>query len=312
MKIVTSGRGFLDIDAYACMYAYAELQNQIGDSAVAVSLAPWNVSISKTVVSWNAKIERTYQADPADTFAIVDLSDPNQFEEFVPAKEFERISAVIDHHPGFQDYWKAKIGQRADIREVGASATQIYQYFKEAGVKPSKRSARLLLTAILDNTLNLTAHITSEEDRTAYKELVKRADLGADWPKSYFHEVQTEILQDIETAVRLDAKYLDLPELGNVRVGQLAIWDTQAMLARETEIYKALGIDEAKIGFMNLIDIQQNRSSFLVQNKATKSWLENQLDVQFSGDIAQSPRSWLRKEIAKKVLQNKVNSRNTH
>lgn len=97
MRIVTSGRAFLDIDAYACMIAYAELLNKINTPAIAVSTAPFNDSISKSVLEWGATIKTNYVPELINTYSIVDVSDPDHFETFVT---IDQIYEIIDHHPG--------------------------------------------------------------------------------------------------------------------------------------------------------------------------------------------------------------------
>lgn len=57
MRVVTSGSAYLDIDAYACCIAYAELLNRQGIEARAVSSAPLNFSICKSVLDWNAALD---------------------------------------------------------------------------------------------------------------------------------------------------------------------------------------------------------------------------------------------------------------
>lgn len=57
MKIVTSGAPYMDIDAYGGCVAYAELLRILGSHARAVSTAPLNESISKTVRSWQAPLQ---------------------------------------------------------------------------------------------------------------------------------------------------------------------------------------------------------------------------------------------------------------
>lgn len=49
MKIVTSGRKYLDIDAYASMIAYRELLRVLGEDVVAVSTALLNQSVPKMI-----------------------------------------------------------------------------------------------------------------------------------------------------------------------------------------------------------------------------------------------------------------------
>ncbi len=57
IKVITSGSAYLDIDAYACCIAYAELLNLQGIPARAGSSAKPNASVSKTVLGWGTVLE---------------------------------------------------------------------------------------------------------------------------------------------------------------------------------------------------------------------------------------------------------------
>src|SRR6187549_2123290 len=102
MKIITSGSSFLDIDAYTCMIAYAELLTSQGIPAQAISTAPLNESITKTIRSWPVEFQTTYSPSAEDTYTLVDTSTPEFFETFV---DVTRIDSIIDHHPGYEAYW---------------------------------------------------------------------------------------------------------------------------------------------------------------------------------------------------------------
>lgn len=54
MRVVTSGSAYVDIDAYAGCVTYAELLQVQGNEAEAISTAPLNESISKTVRNWGS------------------------------------------------------------------------------------------------------------------------------------------------------------------------------------------------------------------------------------------------------------------
>ncbi len=132
MVIVTSGARYIDIDAYACCVAYAELSNLQGTPAVAASTAVWNESITKSMRSLCAPIRTDYDSGPGDQFVVVDLSDPSQFDSLV---DEERIIEVFDHHSGFEEYWAEKIGERSHIDFIGAAATLIYEQWVQADQK---------------------------------------------------------------------------------------------------------------------------------------------------------------------------------
>lgn len=74
--------------------------------------------------------------------------------------------AAIDHHPTYcqVDYLYS------DIRELGACATIITQYYREMGIKPGKLVATALLYGIRMDTSKLTRGVT-QDDLAAYEYL---------------------------------------------------------------------------------------------------------------------------------------------
>lgn len=220
MIIVTAGGKYLDIDAYAGCMAYAELLNAIGRPARAVSTAIVNKSVPAVVRAWNAPLTTTYAPSAEDRFTLIDVSNPDYFEKFV---DMARIDEVIDHHPGHEAFWQARIGDGATIEWVGAACTQVAEKWVAARRinDISQTSARLLMYGILDNTLNFGADVTTDRDRQAYALLAKYADLPSDWPARYFSACQEEILADIARAVADDTKIIDSFKTfaGSVAVG---------------------------------------------------------------------------------------------
>lgn len=199
MRVITSGSAYIDIDAYACIIAYAELLRMQGIEAVALNTAPLNESISKTVRSWRATLETVYVPSLSDTFTLIDVSDPGHFDRIV---DIARVDEVIDHHPGFESYWQERIGDDAHIEFIGAACTLVYERWKAAGLleKMSVISARLLVCGILDNTLNFGANVTTQRDIEAYDKLLVQADLPDNWTAQYFTECQEVILSDAVAA----------------------------------------------------------------------------------------------------------------
>ena len=183
--ILTAGSTYLDIDAYACMVAMAELLCLQGKNAIAYSNAPCNYSVCPSLLSDNqmqTTLPSRYAPESAK-FIIVDVSDPNYLAKNVP---LTNVIAVYDHHVGFEDYWMSRIGANARIEFIGAAATLIYREWKKAGLadKMQVGTAKLLIAAILDNTLNLISSVTTKEDREMFSELCEIA--GVDETFSIF------------------------------------------------------------------------------------------------------------------------------
>ena len=302
MKIVTAGAAYLDIDAYAGIIAYAELLQKQDHPAQAVSTALLNESVTKTVRSWPVSLETTYEGSLDDTFTVIDTSTPEYFD---PIVDLDRVETVIDHHPGYEEYWQRKIGNRAVIEAVGAACTQVYECWKRAGQvnEMSETSARLLICGILDNTLNFGAKITTDRDRVAYDDLMKIANLPSDWPAQYFGECQESISDDPLRAIQNDTKTIRFPTLdSDVRVGQFALWNATRVLRESHDDIAQHFEAQTMPWFVNGISIEEGKSYFVSTDLAMQKWLVDLLGVTFEGSTAIADRMWLRKEIMQAAI----------
>lgn len=302
MKVVTSGYPYIDIDAYACSIAYAELLNLLEEDAVAASSATWNESITKSIRNWLVSFQTDYKPNDDDDFILVDVSDPKHFDKFV---DENMVTEVIDHHPGLEKYWKKLIGSNAIIEFVGAACTLVYEKWLQAGLfeKMSETSARLLIAGILDNTLNFGAHVTTDRDIVAYKDLLRHANLPSNWTTLYFSECQETILEDVSKSIRNDTKMLDFNSLSStIAFGQLVVWDAKEVIDKHLDTIAKVMKEMKAEWFVNIISVNEGKSYFLADGEEVKKWAENLLSVRFSKSIAHANRLWLRKEVIKQSL----------
>lgn len=301
MHIVTSSRHFVDIDALASAYAYTELLNLQQIPARAVITAPFNQSITPTVFSWGWKVVTSHAPKDEDVYVVVDTSEPSALESFIDP---DKVVEVIDHHPGFENYWQKKQSVKSCINPVGAAATLIYEQWAKNGHLPemSRLSRKLLITAILDNTLYFKANICTKRDIMAYQQLVRSSRLPDTWPEIYFTECQTIINNSLEKSIGLDAKMVRLPAFSEaVFLAQLVMWDASSIVSsRANDILNILD-KQLRPGFMNIVSINNNKSYFIAKNVGIKAWLEQEYEATFRDNIAVMNRAWLRKEIVKKA-----------
>lgn len=297
--IVTAGAHYLDIDAYACMVALSELLRLQGREAFAYSPAAHNYSVCPSLVE-DGQILRELSSGDLERqgqYIIVDVSDPSYLKKSVP---LENVVAVYDHHVGFEDYWENRIGANARIEFIGAAATLIYREWKQAGLQANMTlpTARLLIAAILDNTLNLTSSNTTPEDRDAFRALCAHANVGEDWCASYFSEVQAGVEADLRNALLNDTKTVrDNPVLPP-KVAQLCVWDADSILRRLPQIR---GWFEGQ-WMLNIIDMQNRCSWFVCDDIHYQKKIGRLFGVPFENGVAKTPVSYLRKEIIKKTI----------
>jgi len=300
MKIVTSGLTFLDIDAYGGCIAYAELLRLMGEDAIAFSSATMNESITETIRSWDVAFSSTYVKKDDDRFVLIDVSELDYLDKYV---EIDKVIEVIDHHVGFEEYWQNRIGDKANIEFIGAACTQVYEKWAAASLldKMSETSARLLISGILDNTLNFEANVTTPRDKTAYDELLKIANLPHSWNAEYFGECQESIFSDVQLALENDTKIMQFRniEAGDIAFGQLVIWNAEKAVNEHLSLIEQTMEALSNDWLVNIVSIDEGVSYFLSSNDKIETWAEEILNIQFSDNLAKADRLWLRKEVFK-------------
>lgn len=293
MLVITSGKKYLDIDGYASMIAYRELLRSRGIDAVSVSSAKPNYSVTRSLLDLSFKLD-DYQVTDEDEFILVDLSNKDFFEEFV---DIDRIVEIIDHHPGYQDYWKDILGDKATIESIGSVATIIVEKFQDMNILDcmNKEVAILLMAAILDNTLNFTAEITKKRDKDAYHVLENMTKFY-NFKDNYFGECQNYIEENLKASIENDLKIEStMNNLPNV-LGQLTIWDISKILTNKYFIEEVLS-NYGEDWLINIISLRDNKSYVVCSNMDVL----NKLKLLFSGEcednmLVISP-AVLRKEI---------------
>ena len=96
--------------------------------------------------------------------------------------------------------------------------------------------AKLLMAAILDNTLNLKSYVTTKRDIDSYNKLQEIVQ-DENFDKDYFMECQQVIEKNLSEAIRNDIKIEDIDYSLPRVVGQLVLWD-KTLLWKNKEIIK--------------------------------------------------------------------------
>ena len=78
--IVTSGRKYIDIDAYASIIAYRELLKKQGNNATASTLATLNQSIPPFILKLKYHLDSTETVKDTK-YIVLDTSNPEFFDE---------------------------------------------------------------------------------------------------------------------------------------------------------------------------------------------------------------------------------------
>ena len=303
--IVTSGNRYIDIDAYASCIAYANLLRLKGKNAIAVSTANLNESVTNSLLNLPEKLETDYKLNGGEKFIILDVSNKDFFDNIVRE---EKIIEILDHHYGYEEYWKQKLNENSHIESLGAIATFIYELYEKENMleEISVGMAKLLLAAILDNTLNLKAKITTERDCYAYEQLLKISNIGSDFAEIYFKECQEKIFENIEESIKNDTKIgvegKILPDV----FGQLLLWNSEDILNNSINS-KVLNEFDNK-WMMNIISLEEGISYIVSEDENVKENLEELFSNNFDRNIMKLDQIWLRKEIIKEALEKELDN----
>ncbi len=295
MVVITSGSKYIDIDAYASCIAYANLLNLKGKEAKAVSSAKTNESIPSSLLKLNIGLDN-YKPSKEDEFIIIDVSNKAYFDKIVNE---DKIIEVIDHHVGYEEYWKNKLQDKAKIEFLGSVATLIVEIYEKEGLmhKITKELAILLISAILDNTLNLKAKVTSKRDIVVYEKL-ERIIQDRKYPEKYFLECESQINKDLKLAIENDTKTEYVSSILPPIFSQLTIWDKETVLRNKDILYTVLNHMGNK-WMLNLICLKDGKSYLIAEDLKVQKNLEKLFNKKFKADMMELDNVWLRKEIMK-------------
>ncbi len=298
MKVVTSGSRYIDIDAYAGCIAYSNLLKLKGEDSKAISTANLNESITENLLRLSTKLDNYIPTDN-DEFIIVDVSDKNFFDNIV--KE-NKIIEIIDHHTGFEDYWKNRLGDNSKIEFVGAVVTTIFELYEKENLqdKITKDIAYLMMSAILDNTLNFKAKITTNRDKIAYKKLEKIIENGESYASKYFLDCQKIIEKDVKKALENDTKIGVVSEKLPSVFSQLTLWNKNKILSNKELIFNTLNQYEDE-WILNLICLEEGKSYIIASSYSILQTIQKLLDGKMKEYYFECEEVWLRKEIIKQA-----------
>lgn len=300
--VITSGKKYIDIDAYGAIFAYKKLLRSLGMDAYAISSSPLNESISPLIKDLG------FEFDSLDDFSntkfiVLDVSNPEFFDESV---RVEDIIEVIDHHVGYSDYWNSQ-NVKCDIEFIGSVCTTIYEYIinnKKEDIL-DKSICKLLLAGILDNTIDLKSSNTTERDIIAYNELMRIGNIEELWVHEYFESCYKDPDNNLEEYLINDIKIENVSPLLPTVIGQLIVLDINTVFNNIDIINKVFS--EYDKWMINIISIFDGVSYLF----ASDLEVLNNLNSLFKGTIKDNylilDKCILRKEIMK-IAKEKSNN----
>lgn len=183
------------------------------------------------------------------------LIDFSELEQGPPGLPEADVVGLIDHHRLGTLMTKSPID--ATIRPYGASATVLLE---RMGPFPLTRSqARLLLGALLSDTLNLTSPTTTEYDRQACETLTALADIDVSWFAKTLLQRRTALAgYSLQELLESDEKCYAIAGR-QIGVAQIFVVDDEPLLVQGdaleqtmAELMKSKGMDGYVLMITNL------------------------------------------------------------
>lgn len=300
MIVITSGNRYIDIDAYASMIVYREYLRTKKINCVAISNSTLSDSITPSILNMNYKLDN-YNPSHKDQFIILDVSDATMLDKCVDNEK--KVIEIIDHHFGYEEYWKNLLGKEAQLENIGSVATLIYEKIVKDHMERiiTVDLAKMLISAILDNTLNLQAKMTTSRDINVFNKLMSLID-DEKYPMNYYKELEDQIKTNIIVAIKNETYIYNMPEVIPTYFSQLVVFDKNIVLNNLEEI--CLNLNNIYGDYaMNLVCLSEGKSYIIATNNTVKRKISFLLNGSFKGNIMEMEDIWLRKEIIKRAQE---------
>lgn len=292
-----------DLDAVSCVVAYTELLKKQGKHVDAKIFGTVHDEVQYVCDHFKISCPLSITScDEYDELILVDASDTGGLDKSIkPAKVIE----IIDHRMQNESHMFANA--RLQIEKVGSAATLVAEKFKQVSMDPSPESALLLYGAIVSNTLNFKAKVTTERDN----EMAKWLKSFIDVPDSFAHDMfaaksdlrgaklQDRIISDFAW-FSIAGKRESIIQLEIVDAGKLIETRKPELLQELHRFRDEMNLD---IFLVSLVDLLANRNFFVTDDFATQKMLSSIFHIPFSNSVALHPGLIMRKEITPKIRE---------
>jgi manganese-dependent inorganic pyrophosphatase len=166
------------------------------------------------------------------------LVDHAERGQSVPGIEQAQIVEILDHHHIGNIETRTPIPATFD--PVGSTATLIVERYKANGLEPKESTAKMLLAAVLSDTVIFNSPTTTERDHRAVRYLEELLDLDARAFGMEMFEASSDVSNlSAEDIIRRDAKEYGLDGDRKMSISQVETVGT-GLLGRKSELLDAL------------------------------------------------------------------------
>jgi manganese-dependent inorganic pyrophosphatase len=303
-RIFIIGHRQPDLDAIVAPIAYAELLKVLGQkNAIPVRCDQVNNETRYIFEKFSISIPKLIKKKDLKKSDQVILIDHNEESQRLEGLNPDQIIGIIDHRKANLNLNKPI---KIDIRPWGSSSTIVYEYFKQNNLQPEPKTAKLMLAAILSDTLGLKSPTTTDFDRKTAKELAKQT--GIDVRKLTLEQFKAK--SDISNltpkqVVTVDYKIFNF---GGERtlINQIETVEQKKVLKMIVQLIKAMG--EVKIKqkldhiYCVITDILKANSQLIYLNEEDRKIVESAFGGRGENNVLDiGPRLSRKKQIAPEI-----------
>ena len=311
MRMIVTSYPEPDLDGTACSFAYAEYLNKTGTEAGYTWYGNPKTEVEIVCNLFGINLDNIEKILPNNEIVI---TDTNALRMLAPDVIIENVVEIIDHHPMIDGTKIEDFGNRKmQIEEVGAAATLVAERFKENGIMPSRESAILLYYAIVSNTINFKANVTTDRDANI-----------SEWLEGLYEEITKEKIKEIFVAKsklgnrledELEATFTVSYKKENWVIGQIEMVDVEKFILENRERLSRALISKkeefnANYIFLNGMDIFNGNTVMFSIDDETEKELEELLNIKFLNRISKLDYLIMRKEIIRKMMENEKGEKN--
>jgi len=305
-KLVTSYQN-PDLDGTACAIGYAELLKQQDEDVIAAVFgAPhreaqfvmqtFNIPQPKNAEELIEEYNNVILVDASDTEGISSKINPQQVVEIIDHRKINEA----DKFPN------AKV----QIELVGSAATLITEKFYAEDAHITESSAALLYSAIISNTINFQANVTTERDKKMAEWLQTKFQIPSNYIHNMFADKSTftvplkEVFEHDFATFTFNDKHLGIMQLEIVSVQEFIGKNLQEIKTVLGEMKNERNLDYI---FLTAIDLEKATNTFVVIDMETQNLVEKSLHVTFQNGMAFREGIMMRKTITpfiKEAIEN--------
>lgn len=234
-KLYVFGHQKPDTDSITSAIVAANLQNALGNDAVAYKLGNLNKETAYALKTFEIEEPETLETIPEG--ANIVMVDHNEFAQSVDGIDKANIKMVVDHH-------KIKFETVEPLYYIaepaGCTASILYKLYKQNDVEITKSIAGLMLSAIVSDTLLFKSPTCTPQDKEIAEKLAVIA--GVD-----LYEYGKEMLKagtDISEftpyqVINIDAKEFN-DKNAKFEISQVNAVDLDSIFSRQSELESAI------------------------------------------------------------------------